>query len=487
MASLDYVISKTSFLKFEQCAKAFFLYKNFPYLRDKLSTDKQLTFKRGHHVGDLAQNLFPEGIDVAKETSSIKEALVKTQELLEKKQTVIYEAAFSFNGVLIMVDILVFENERFYAYEVKSSLRVSESYLKDAYLQYYVLKNSLRGFEDLFLVTMDGNYVLEKELDVKKLFRKRSVKEKAEENIGYFTHQLAQAFELLDKNIVPDKAIGTQCFRPYTCDFFGHCWKGKTGEDSVFNLPFIDKLKLFEWYDAGIRNIAQIKDSMIAKPAFKIMKNAIQKNEIYIDKQTIQQFIWGLKYPLTTMDMEVWNAAVPVLPGTRPFEQVPFLVCFFNGKTHDHFFFEHQSDEREKLAELLILQSEDYPTVLVYDKTLEVNMINQLITLFPRLEKELNVLKEKLKDVFDVFLNLNYYHPAFKNNLSLKAITSVLLSDVNYSAINSGLEAMNIYEQYRACNNPIERENLKQDLIDYCNVDCLATYKLVDFLSKTLN
>jgi len=53
--SSGYAISKTSFLKFEQCQKAFFLYKNHPYLRDKFSVDKQLTFKRGHDVGYFAQ------------------------------------------------------------------------------------------------------------------------------------------------------------------------------------------------------------------------------------------------------------------------------------------------------------------------------------------------------------------------------------------------------------------------------------------------
>lgn len=44
--------------------KAFFLYKNHPYLRDSLSKEKQLIFKRGTDVGIFAQQLFPGGIDV---------------------------------------------------------------------------------------------------------------------------------------------------------------------------------------------------------------------------------------------------------------------------------------------------------------------------------------------------------------------------------------------------------------------------------------
>ena len=63
MSDNSYSISKTSFLKFEQCHKAFFLYKNHPYLRDKVSIDKQLTFKRGHDVGFFAWQLFAGGVD----------------------------------------------------------------------------------------------------------------------------------------------------------------------------------------------------------------------------------------------------------------------------------------------------------------------------------------------------------------------------------------------------------------------------------------
>jgi len=109
MSDKIYSISKTSFLKFEQCQKAFFLYKNFPYLKDKVSIDKQLTFKRGHDVGYLAQQLFPGGIDVSTLIKSSSEGIAVTKDLIEKKTAVIYEATFVHQGVLIMVDILCFK------------------------------------------------------------------------------------------------------------------------------------------------------------------------------------------------------------------------------------------------------------------------------------------------------------------------------------------------------------------------------------------
>ena len=143
-------------MKFEQCEKAFFLNKYHSNLKDKLSLEKQLTFSRGHLVGKLAQSLFPDGIDVSEKTPNLQQAVLLTNELIEQKQTVIYEATFVFNQVLVMVDILVLTNNGYEAYEVKSSLKISSTYIKDASLQYYVLKNCLTSKLDFYLVSKNS-------------------------------------------------------------------------------------------------------------------------------------------------------------------------------------------------------------------------------------------------------------------------------------------------------------------------------------------
>lgn len=182
------------------------------------------------------------------------------------------------------------------------------------------------------------------------------------------------------------------------------------------------------------------------------------------------------------MDMEVWSAAIPQMEGTRPFEQIPFLVSFYNGDACTHFFSGHAGDGRRQFAEELIHLSSVYGSVIVYDKTLEINVINALIHNYPDLASGLGELKTKLVDVFEIFLDLRYYHPAFKSNFSLKVVSSVLLQDVHYPKIASGLEAMNYFERYRAEENELEKELLKTELVDYCNTDTLATFKLVTFL-----
>ena len=480
------LISKTAFLKFEQCHKAFYFYKKHPYLRDKISIDKQLTFKRGHQVGDLAQTLFPGGIDVSKNSKSSAEGLALTATLVEKKTPVIYEATFAYNDALIMVDILCLDNEKYTAYEVKSSFKISEVYLKDACLQYYVLKNALTNLEDLFLVTLNQDYVFENEIEPKKLFKKRSVKTESEKNLPYFENQLFNAQLTLEQNKIPNIAIGKHCFKPYQCDYFSNCWKDTINENSIFNLPLLDKEKLFEWYNSGMRTIDQIGSEHDAKAIIYKIKQAYFDNKAIVDKEKITSFLSKIQSPMTAMDMEMWGPAIPQINGTKPFEQLPYLVCFFDGKKHSNVFLEYAKDDRRLFAELLLENTKGFESILVYDGTMEKMVINGLIKLFADLKPDLEHLKTKFIDVFDIFLEFSYYHPAFKTNFSLKTVAGVLLEDINYSKITSGLEAMAYFDQQRLETNLTEKGIIKQELINYCQTDTLATYQLVDFLLSCL-
>lgn len=476
------LISKTAYLKFEQCKKAFYFYKKHPYLRDKISVDKQLTFKRGHQVGDFAQSLFPGGIDVSKKAKNSTEGLELTKTLIENKTAVIYEATFSFNDALIMVDILCLENGHYTAYEVKSSFKISDIYLKDACLQYYVLKNALPNFDDLFLVTLNQDYIFENEINPKLLFKKRSVKKESEKNLPYFENQLFEAQLVLEQNKIPNISIGKHCFKPYQCDYFNNCWKDTINEDSIFNLPLLDKEKLFEWYNSGILNINQVGEEQDSKEIIYKIKAAYFENKPIVNKEKIASFLSTIELPITALDMEMWGPAIPKINGTKPFEQLPYLVCFFDGKNHSSVFIDYKSDERKLYADKLIESTSNYKSILVYDGTMEKMVINNLIKLFPELKTDLEAIKNKFKDVFDVFLEFSYYHPLFKTNFSLKTVSNILLENINYSKITSGLEAMAYFDRFRNEENLVEKEIIKQELIDYCQTDTLATYQLVDFL-----
>jgi hypothetical protein len=90
------VISKSSFIRGQQCHKSLWLHLNQPDERDEISEAQQRIFDTGHSVGSYAQQLFPGGIDASRGAHErISEAVAYTQELITNGQSVIYEAAFS--------------------------------------------------------------------------------------------------------------------------------------------------------------------------------------------------------------------------------------------------------------------------------------------------------------------------------------------------------------------------------------------------------
>jgi hypothetical protein len=102
----------------------------------------------GYQVGELAKLYYPGGNEVVER--SYEESLRKTQELLQQKNVVIYEAAIRFQNLFVRVDILVKKGNKVQLIEVKSksfdgdihayndSVKENDAYLNDIAFQKYV-------------------------------------------------------------------------------------------------------------------------------------------------------------------------------------------------------------------------------------------------------------------------------------------------------------------------------------------------------------
>lgn len=480
--------SKTAFLKYDQCPKAFFMYKNYPFLKDPVSKEKQFTFNRGHEVGRFAQQLFPGGTDVSLSTKNTQEAALLTQNLIRENCTTIYEATFIHNGALIMADILNYSGGKWNAYEVKSSLKISEVYIKDACLQYYVLKNSLPDFEDLFLVTLNGDYIREESVNPIKLFKKRSIKTEGEKNTAFFEHTSAEINLLMEKNLIPDIKIGRQCFSPYVCDFFGSCWKNTTGDNSVFNIGKVDKEQLFSWFYQGFDTAQKISNKEGLKPHIQLQINCIQENQEYVDTPSVKKFLKSIPSNCCYMDMEVWSPAIPRFPGHKPFEQLPFMFSVSYKKENEiksyHHLIPEATNDINAFIIALIYALEKFDGIIVYDKNLELQVLAKIESLFPDFSKSIQIIRKKIIDMAELVQNFNYYHPKFKGNFSLKAVADIFSDANSYSSmeVQSGIVAMYKYESLLLEENPFNKEEIKQQLIEYCNLDTITCLKFHEYL-----
>lgn len=230
-----HILSKSTFIRGNQCLKSLYLNKKRPFLRDKISPEQLAKFRRGSKLGIIAQQLFPGGIDLTpRSPSQYQKRVLETTEIIRQgKHDSLYEAVFQFDQLLIMLDILNQKDGEWYAYEVKSSLKISDTYLLDAAFQYYVISNSGLPLKDMFLVYVNKDYSFEGEIKLEELFIFKSVLDKVLTLQDYIKEKVVQEKVTLLLNSSPQIKVGEQCLYPYPCDFIGHCWKNESDKSLI--------------------------------------------------------------------------------------------------------------------------------------------------------------------------------------------------------------------------------------------------------------
>lgn len=128
------ILSKTTYMYGLQCTKRLYMNKFHKKLAKEEDEITQSIFQTGTDVGELAQQLFPNGVNAqGNEEFHSDITVLKTAELL-LTNNIIYEAAFIHNEVICAVDILVKKGDEYYAYEVKSTTKVKPQHIEDAAL-----------------------------------------------------------------------------------------------------------------------------------------------------------------------------------------------------------------------------------------------------------------------------------------------------------------------------------------------------------------
>ncbi len=489
---MAHALSKSSFIRGVQCIKSLYLYKHNYKLRDAISPSQQAIFSRGINVGKIAQEIFPGGVDVSPESVfKYSESVEKTRQLIESGTTIIYEAAFVFNDVLAAVDMLVKRGGRWFAYEVKSSTRVSDVYRLDASLQYYVITNAGIELADFSILHLNNQYVKKGKIEPEKLFSAVSLLSECEKNQSMIADKVIELKALSSFSAVPDVKIGKHCFEPYNCDFMGQCWKN-VPHNSVFELAGMSKERQFELFDNGIQKISDVPKDYSLEKNQRIQVDATNSGKELVDKTEIEKFLSKINYPVYFFDIETFMPAVPMFDGTSPFQHIPFQYSLHYKKTKDatlehlEFLAESGFDPRKYFITLFLESTKDAACILVYNRTFESSVIAKLGNDFPELKTEIEKRLSVMIDLMEPFQKRHYYHPLMKGSHSIKNVLPAIFPDFNHKdlAISDGTMAMNAFEQLQTETDIFKIAELRDNLLAYCKLDTLAMVKIFEFLEK---
>jgi hypothetical protein len=487
-----YILSKTSFIKGLQCSKALFFYRHYPQLRDAVSPAKQALFSRGHDVGNLARKLFPGGTDAtAKVGSKSSKAVKRTQELMDAGENVIYEAAFVHDEVLVLVDILVRDGEKWKAYEVKSSLRLSKSYYQDAALQYYVLHGCGLPLSDFSLVHVNSDYTRNGNLDLNKFFLVVSVLKFVKEQFPLIMEKVNSHKSVLNEKQIPEVEIGEQCFSPYECDYRGQCWK-HLSQGSVFELTGVNRSEQARLYKAGFITTDLVPETEQLPMLARLQVQTKKSNEALIDKEKLKAFLAPLGEHLFFLDIENFQPAIPKYEGTKPFAALPFAYSLHERKPggeliYHSFIAEAGPDPRKEFIRKFLADTEGDAIILAYDITAERMSLNLLKQQFPEFAPQLEQRLKRLRDLMQPFQQGWYHHPKMNGSISLKSVLPALVPGMDYDslAIQNGNHAMAIYEKLEQ-EDLFSRAEKLTALAEYCELDTLGMVKIFEVLEQSV-
>jgi predicted RecB family nuclease len=192
------------------------------------------------------------------------------------------------------------------------------------------------------------------------------------------------------------------------------------------------------------------------------------------------------------LDFETVARAVPVWSGLAPWgpavaqfsyhEEQPDGSC-----THVGWLAEGPGDPRRDLVEAMLAATASARRVVTYS-AYEKTRISELKSVLPDLAGPIDDLLVKLVDLLPVVRN-NVYHPDFRGSFSLKAILTPLVPHLTYSdlvIVDGRLASVEIARLlFVAHKIPVkERDQLRQDLLDYCERDTFATVELMRTLRQ---
>jgi hypothetical protein len=488
-------LSKSRFQKGLQCEKALWLSIRAPELAQPVSESRQWIFDQGTEVGRLAQRLFPGGVEVEEDYLHSAEALETTSRLVAEGARALYEPAFFFDGVLVRVDALVpVPGGAWDLFEVKSTARLKPEHVTDAAVQTYVVEGAGLRVRRSHIVHLNTGYVFEGgEYDLGDLFTIEDVTEQARSFMPSVPLTL-ERFRAMLEGPEPEVRIGSCCGTPYECDYIAYCRRFLPEEHPITELPRLSEGLLHALLDEGFTCIADVPcDFPGLSSEQRAMAEVIQSGEPSVDLDRLERALGQMEWPVYHLDFETINPALPLWPGTRPYQQIPFqysIHVHHRDGSYEHREYLHTGteDPRSALAERLVSDLGDVGSITHYT-AYERTMLRALAEAVPEQAPALRAAIARLYDLEPV-IRSSTRHPDAAGRTSIKYVLPAWCPDLSYAALSIGDGQTASARYLHAITGRVsdtEAQAIYDDLREYCGLDTFAMVRLLDALQALVD
>ena len=488
-------LSKSRYTQGITCGKKLWLSCYKP--EEAEESNNEAVLSNGTKVGELARGLLGE-YELVEFDTNFKNMINKTNELLVNKPNIICEASFSYDGNFCSVDILKNDVDGVEIYEVKSSTEISDIYIDDITYQTWVLKKLGLNVKKSFIVHVNNQYIKCGDFNIHEYFKIVDVTDDLD--IDSVEENVKELKDVINKKDEPKIDLSIACHSPYPCPFFKYCIK-KLPIPNVFdvgwNLHFDKKLEMYYRNHVSFEDVLD-KETITNKKALEQVKSYLNDSEPKINKDGIKEFLKRITYPLYFLDFESFQDSVPRIDGTKPYQHICFQYSL-------HYYLEEDGElyHKEYLSEdydgdsmygLCKRLCEDIPKdacVIVYNEGFEKPRLREMADLYPKFREHLLNIRDNIVDLWKPFKNQDYYIKEMGGSSSIKVVLPSLFPDDsecdyhNLDQVHKGDEASAAYLLLPTLSKE-EREELRYNMLRYCERDTFATVKLYEKLREVV-
>jgi hypothetical protein len=482
-------LSKSRFMSGLQCHKRLYLQLYEPEASTPTDDAGEAIFSSGHTVGRLARDLYRGGMLVDEDLEWPDAMHATTAALRDRAIPAIFEAAFSFDRVRVRADILArTRTRRFDLIEVKSTLDVKPEHRWDLAIQYYVLRGAGLPIRRARLMHLNRDYVYAGgAYDLKQLFTFSNLTRLVSRRKRQVVAAIKAMRKMVAAKSAPSIGVGSQCSSPYPCPFYEHCRQNEP-DHSIDQLPRLGTRLREQLTVMGIIEIPQIPADFYGLSTLQARVVEAVRTERRFHDEGISRELHQARFPVHFVDFETFNPALPLYPGTSPYQVIPFqwsdhILNADGAVTHREFLHTERSDPRPHFINSLLEAVGRRGSIIVYG-SFESTRLKELAEQFPARAPALECVRTRIIDLLPL-IRAHVYDPGFHGSFSIKSVLPALIPGLGYDdlEIGDGNSASLAYAEIQDPQTSSDRaDELACALRAYCGRDTQALLELYRIL-----
>ena len=479
-------LSKSRFVAGWQCHKQMWLRvheMDAPELQiDVVLQDR---FDQGAEVGALARERFPGGvlIDLPHDDPGRVGA---TRQAIEAGAPAVFEATFVEDRVYVAIDVLERTADGFTLIEIKSSTKVKDEHIPDVAIQAWVARRAGLDVRRAEVMHLNTDF---RHPDRGDLFFRTDVTAEAEALQPRIPDLVEEQLAALAA-AQPAVPVSSHCWMiDRECPFWDRCFP--TDEHHVWTLYRAQKQQKWALVLKGVNRVLDLPDRFKLSEIQRRQRESLRAGRMVVEpglRDALREFDGRLGF----LDFETIGRAIPVWPDVGPWRQVVVqfsyhdrVVAASGSCRHRAYLAEGPGDPREELALRLLEATANAERIVMYS-SFERTRIRELAGWLPHLAADLGALQGKLVDLLPVIQH-HVYHPRFAGSFSIKRVLNPMVPDLTYddlAIVDGQVASVEIARLLFVAHKVRDRDQLRRDLLAYCERDTWAMVRLLERLRE---